>query len=103
MYARYEILQVVEGHLFDEDCYERTGALEWTLDARPGFYAVLWPAKDAASRSRSPMRLLGPFPDARVAGAQAQEFFLDLAASEPIVQSRRELRAHARVANRRVL
>ena len=103
MYARYEVLQVIEGHLFDEDCYERTGAFEWTLDPQPGFYAVLWPAKDAASRSRSPMRLLGPFHDARVAKTQAQEFLMDLAATEPVAESRRGLRVHARVASRRAL
>ena len=103
MYTRYEILQVVEGHLFDEDCYERTGAFEWTLDAQTGFYAVLWPAEDAASRSCSPMRLLGPFPDARVARAQAQEFLMGLAAAEPVAESRHGLRVHARVASRRAL
>lgn len=103
MYARYEILQVVDCHLFDEDCCERTGAFEWTLDAQPGFYAVPWPAEDAASRSRFPMRLLGPLPKGRVAGPQAQKFFLDRAAAEPVAASRPAPRVHVCVANRRGL
>jgi len=101
MYARYEILRVVEGRLFDEDCYERTGAFEWTLDARPGFYVALWPAEDGAPRSRSPARLLGPFPDARVAGLQAQEFLWGLAAEQRAAPSRSALHARMRVASRR--
>ena len=93
MYARYEIVRVVEGRLFDEDCYERTGVFEPALHSRGGFYAVLWPAEDAASRWRSPARLLGPFPDARFAGAQAQQFLVDLAAAEHAAKLRRPLRA----------
>jgi hypothetical protein len=99
MYARYEIVQVVEGRLFDEDCYERTGSFETALETQSGYYAVLWPFEHVASRSSA--RFLGPFPDARFAAAQAEELLLDLAAAERADQLRRMLRARADIADRR--
>ena len=71
MYGRYKIVQVVEGHLFDEEWYERTDAFEPAADAPSGFYAVLWPVEEAPCSS-STAGLLGPFPDARLARLQAR-------------------------------
>jgi hypothetical protein len=99
MYARYEIVQVIEGRLFDEDCYERTGSFETTLETQSGYYAVLWPSEQVAPRSSA--RLLGPFPDARFAAAQAEELLLDLAAAERAAQSRCVSHVRAGVADRR--
>ena len=80
MYGRYKIVQVVEGHLFDEEWYERTDAFEPAADAPSGFYAVLWPVEEAASSSTA--GLLGPFPDARLARLQAGNLLAGAEAAE---------------------
>lgn len=99
MYSRYEIVQIVEGRLFDEEWYERTGAFASGLDAQSGFYALLWPLEEAKQHPASTASLLGPFPDARVARSQARSVLAGVAAAERATELR-VLRADPRDAVR---
>jgi hypothetical protein len=62
-----EIVQIVDGRLFDEECYERANVPESAKDCAPGFYAVLRPSGAASGSFDCGVTFVGPFASARLA------------------------------------
>jgi hypothetical protein len=73
MDAHLEIVQIVGGRVFDEECYERAVAPEMAAEWAPGFYAVTWPSGRFAGCLDASAVLIGPFESAEQAGSVARE------------------------------
>ena len=79
MFARYEIVQVVDGRVFDEEWYERTA---YAADMPAGFYALLWPLDQDRPRREATARFVGPFSNARMARSRAHDILAGIVAPE---------------------
>ena len=71
MGAHVEIVQIVDGRVFDEECYERAVVPEAASRRAPGYYAVTWPSEGAVGRFDASAVFIGPFQTAEQAGSVA--------------------------------
>ncbi len=72
MQGKVEIVRVVDGHLFDAECYERTAMMAGPCDHASGYYVVSWPAEAKTTRFDSEAVFLGPYTSAEEATSIAQ-------------------------------
>ena len=63
MIRRRGVVQVADGRVFDEECYE-CAHVRVGKDCTPGFYAVEWPIGAVSGRLDVRPTLIGPFPTA---------------------------------------
>jgi hypothetical protein len=66
-------MQLVDGHLFDGEWYERTELLRGSFAGESGFCVVLWPSDVAGAPDESRPKLMGPFRSADIAYTTAKE------------------------------
>jgi len=67
MRRKAEVMQLVDGKLFDDDWYERTDLLPPAFAAASGYCVVVWTAVDDPSGEHIPPTLVGPFESADLA------------------------------------
>jgi hypothetical protein len=68
-----EVMQLVDGHLFDAEWYERTELLHGSLGGRSGYCVVLWPSSEVYAPDQPAPAFMGPFPSEDVAYTTAEE------------------------------
>jgi hypothetical protein len=73
----YEVVQFVDGHLFDAESYELTSGKMVLTQAEAGYYAVLRTRHDHATR-----KFLGPFASAQHAASAIRDLQLPSGAIE---------------------
>ena len=69
-----EVMQLVDGHLFDAEWYERTELLHGLLAGRSGYCVVLWPCSEVCAPDHQPRpTFMGPYPSEDLAYTTAKE------------------------------
>jgi len=56
-----EVMQLVDGHMFDAEWYERTELLHASLAGRSGYCVVLWPSSEVRAPDQPRPVFMGPF------------------------------------------
>jgi hypothetical protein len=72
MQGPVEIIRIVDGHLFDVECYERTASMAVSCDRAAGYYVVSWPKEARNARFDSGAIFLGPYATAEEATSIAR-------------------------------
>ena len=67
-----EVMQLVDGRLFDEESYERTGLLAGSHPTASGYYVVVWASDRAPTQGARPC-FVGPFPSSDLAFTAASK------------------------------
>jgi len=67
MEGRREVMELIEGRLFDGEWYERTDLLHGSFGGRSGYCVVVWTSEGAGLERGSAPTLIGPFPSAALA------------------------------------
>jgi len=61
MIGQLEVVRVVDGHVFDAECYERATIPESATPPASGFYVVTWPSGSTAIPFDASAVFAGPF------------------------------------------
>ena len=68
-----EVMQLIDGRLFDGEWYERTELLRGSFAGESGYLVAVWPTAQARPDEDPRPRLEGPFASADLASKAANE------------------------------
>ena len=61
MIGQLEVVRVVDGHVFDAECYERATISDSAMPPASGFYVVTWPSGATTIPFDASAVFAGPF------------------------------------------